>query len=374
MRIITFTLLLISIISKTFAFDCQNQACGAVIDAGSTGSRLYIYTIQEGSSLPIIQEVFSRKVAPGLSTLSGNQKQINTYLDQLFSEVSEDSSMPVYIYATAGMRLLPSSKQTQSYAAIQSWFNNHPQWHLEEAKTITGQEEGLFGWLSVNYKLNKLNSDSKQVGVIDIGGSSVQITFPASEGDSDLTDVLNVNLFEQHYKIYTHSFLGLGQEKIIDQFSQTPECFIQDYPGVEVMGKGDALTCAQKITPLINQVHQVDRIVQPMVAKQSVDMWYGIGAIPNLANNAPFSYAHYFSNESLISKANTQVCHQSWESLTQEYNTEYLYVDCIVPAYLYALMVNGYGIDATQPIYFDAEQASWTLGALLYKYPNQKNK
>jgi Golgi nucleoside diphosphatase len=139
---------------------CQQQQCIAVVDAGSTGSRLHIYSFDlDSNHNPIqIKEYWSKKIKPGFATLAPNQQVIDDYLNQLF-QGSPTQTMPVYFYATGGMRLLPKSKQQPYYQHLQRWFSQQKKWQLIEAKTITGGEEGVLGWLAVNYKLGAFTSN-----------------------------------------------------------------------------------------------------------------------------------------------------------------------------------------------------------------------
>jgi Golgi nucleoside diphosphatase len=59
---------------------------------------------------------------------------------------------PVHLMATAGVRMLPADARErilqEARSALKgSGFLFRPEW----ARTITGQEEGLFGWVSINY-------------------------------------------------------------------------------------------------------------------------------------------------------------------------------------------------------------------------------
>ena len=92
--------------------NCQQQHCVAIVDAGSTGSRLHIYAydLDKTNTAINIKELWSKKIKPGLATVDANQATLDAYLTTLFSSAPE-ANLPVYFYATAGMRLLPQPKQ-----------------------------------------------------------------------------------------------------------------------------------------------------------------------------------------------------------------------------------------------------------------------
>lgn len=354
---------------------CRKQHCLAVVDSGSTGSRLHIYAfdLDKTKTAVNIKELWSRKINPGFASLSADQQTVNSYLDTLFSQAPE-KNLSVYFYATAGMRLLPQPKQQQMYNLLHNWFAGHSEWVLQSAKTITGTEEGAFGWLSVNYQLGTLESNEKEpAGVIDIGGASTQISFPVEQTEVlEVRDVQQINVYGRQIKLFTHSFLGLGQTEVSHQFLDTAACYSNQYElPMGAPAVGDAYSCASDIASLMNEVHHVNRIVQPAIAANPVSRWIAMGGVADLVQSQPFQFtANQFSNESLLDQANTQVCHQQWTDLSQQFpNDDYLYGYCLFPSYYYALMVDGYGIKAEETITVadPTKNGDWTLGVVLHQ-------
>ncbi|CDZ78938.1 Golgi nucleoside diphosphatase [Legionella massiliensis] len=353
--------------------DCQQHRCIAVVDGGSTGSRLHIYAYDlDQTQTPInLRELWSKKVRPGLSTIVNNQATVNTYLGSLFSDAPADN-LPVYFYATAGMRLLSQPQQKQVYNLVQNWFAGQPQWHLKNAKTITGTEEGMFGWLAVNYQLGTLNSPNKSaVGVMDMGGASVQIIFPVDRAEGlNESDLMQVDLYGRHTKLFVHSFLGLGQTEVTHQYLDSSSCFANDYElPTGRTATGDAYTCEKEVSSLMNDVHRVNQIVQPAIKVNPVDDWYVLGGMAELVQSQPFQFeGRRFTNESLLEQANSLVCQQQWPTLSSQYSdNEFFYGYCLFPSYYYALMVDGYGIQPGKAIhYMTASQGGdWTMGVVL---------
>lgn len=77
-----------------------------------------------------------------------------------------------------------------------------------------------------------------------------------------------------------------------------------------------------------------------------------------------------FNNQSMLSQAEQNVCQQDWSTLQSQYpGNDYLYGYCLFSSYYYALMVDGYGIDAQKTInYLPATtNADWTIGAVLMR-------
>ncbi|WP_133127220.1 multidrug DMT transporter permease [Legionella nagasakiensis] len=373
-------ILLLSFIGNMQAYSLQNQSCQqrhcvAVVDGGSTGARLHIYAydLNDTNNAININEVWSKKIKPGFATLDINQDVINNYLNALFGDAPEQN-LPVYFYATAGMRLLSEPKQALYYQKLRHWFSNNPQWQLMESKTITGSEEGLFGWLAVNYQLGALTDKSKPLaGVMDMGGASVQVAFPIENvANVDKSNIVDVDVYGRHMKLFIHSFLGLGQTVFSYQFLDSPSCFSNDYqlPSGS-SAEGDATSCQAGVSKLINHVHDVSQVVKPAITENSIDGWYALGGLNALVEDKPFHFENnQFTNQGLLEQADNEVCHKPWKELLNEFpDNDFLYGYCLFPSYYYALMVNGYGIQPQQPINYlsSAKNSDWTLGVVLHQ-------
>ena len=230
---------------------CQQRHCLAVVDAGSTGSRLHIYAYDlDDKKRPVqIDQIWLNKVKPGFASIE--PQNIDAYLTNLFLEAPKQN-IPVYFYATAGMRLVSQPKQQLYYQTLQQWFATQAPWMLQDAKTISGKQEGLFGWLAVNYKLGTLQSSDKPlVGTMDMGGASVQIALPVEQTDTmDPNDIVRLDTYDdRHITLFVHSFLGLGQTEVSHQYLNSSNCFSYDYPLPNEQSGRAMLNPANKIFP-----------------------------------------------------------------------------------------------------------------------------
>lgn len=73
----------------------------------------------------------------------------------------------------------------------------------------------MFGWAAANYAAGTLDKHdpAQTVGVLELGGASSQVTFaPTSAEDIPKDLEQRVTLGGTQFTLYTHSFLGLGQE------------------------------------------------------------------------------------------------------------------------------------------------------------------
>ncbi|KTD67880.1 ectonucleoside triphosphate diphosphohydrolase [Legionella steelei] len=351
---------------------CTEHQCIAVVDAGSTGSRLHIfaYDLDETNTPSHISEIWSKKVKPGFAMIEANQNTIDAYLTTLFSGAPAQH-IPVYFYATAGMRLVPQTKQKIYYKEVQNWFKQKSEWQLMDAKTITGHDEALYDWLAVNYHIRALQSPSSQsVGVMDIGGASVQIVFPIQKNIDNEGTHVELDLYGQHINLSVHSFLGLGQNEMAHQLLDTASCFSEGYPLPDgSSAQGDVFTCEHEVSPLI-KMHKVKKEVQPLLAASRISSWYAIGGFPNLVESKPFKFHdNQLAIQDLLQQANSLVCHQSWESISNQFpNNEYIESYCLLPAFYYALMVEGYGLTENQTVNYipPAQNLDWTIGVVLH--------
>jgi len=145
---------------------------GVVFDAGSTGTRvhIYIWPHPDNSSLPpdVVEGPFysqggdakwSMNINPGISAFGTNPQGAADSLQPLIQYAlsvvpfSKVATTPVFLFATAGMRLLNEANATASDQVLEAVRNafsqtgflfTHPQ---DQVRIITGQEEGLFGYV-----------------------------------------------------------------------------------------------------------------------------------------------------------------------------------------------------------------------------------
>jgi hypothetical protein len=143
-------------------------------------------------------------------------------LQHAFSVVqalADPAQTPVYLKATAGMRCLPPANASAVMSAVRAvlaasgflWGGNNA------ARVISGEEEGVFGWLTVNYLTGRFAPSMRDttVGALDMGGASTQITFaPTQEVLASYFPVIVANVL---YPVYTHSYLLFGANEFANR-------------------------------------------------------------------------------------------------------------------------------------------------------------
>jgi len=267
---------------------------GIVIDAGSSGSRLQIYSWKDPSvalanggdtvrhMLPRVEKgvkagedwitkvepgsseffptsfihpclshnekgteyVLTNVPHPGLSTFGDSPEGVAGYLEPLIQHArsrippSLEPETPLFLLATAGMRLLSPIQQARVLSAACQYLRSASNFRIEEeskdgpcglsVQIITGEEEGLFGWIAVNYLMDGFTgrkSEKTTYGFLDMGGASTQIAFePADSGlrddDETLVDV-RLRLLggeEVKHRVFVTTWLGYGTNQARERY------------------------------------------------------------------------------------------------------------------------------------------------------------
>ncbi|KAM9841715.1 ectonucleoside triphosphate diphosphohydrolase 2 [Aulostomus maculatus] len=209
---------------------------GIVLDAGSSHTALYVYKWpadkQNGTGV-VTQHSECHVKGGGISSYAGQRgaagQSLEACLDQAVKDIPKERHRvtPVYLGATAGMRLLHISSPAQSTRILQEVgrkIQSYP-FNYQGAAILSGQEEGAYGWVTVNYLLENFikygfvghwfRPGRPTVGALDFGGASTQITFATQEEVEDEADLIKLHLYGQEYSLYTHSFLCYGQEQVL---------------------------------------------------------------------------------------------------------------------------------------------------------------
>jgi hypothetical protein len=220
--------------------------CQIVYDAGSSGTRLFIYALQDGrwvehpgpksaALADPVRQIRGRSHAdiPGMTT------DVVAQLDRIRSAgPSESGGKPQWqafdwmahcrvtdamVLATAGMRI---AEQEDPVRSRQLWAGLRAQLQARlgrnvrvSARTLTGFEEGFFAWLAVREE----RADHR-FGIVEMGGASSQVTFPCARCDPADDAVRTVRVKGLPLQIYSYSFLGLGQDEAPRTLGMAESC------------------------------------------------------------------------------------------------------------------------------------------------------
>ncbi|PKS11603.1 hypothetical protein jhhlp_003368 [Lomentospora prolificans] len=213
---------------------------GVVIDAGSSGTRVYVYKWEERAtitgSLPQVMLEEVRKVHPGISSYVDNKADVGPNHLQALLDAANDAiprddrpHTPIFLMATAGMRMVAEAQQRDLLQEICNYILESSHFYLgnceTHVRTITGETEGVYGWLAANYLLGGLNHDTDGTrndsrdtyGFLDMGGASAQIVYAPNSTETEnhaddlkLIRLRNLDGTPREYTVFSASFLGFG--------------------------------------------------------------------------------------------------------------------------------------------------------------------
>ena len=189
-----FSLLLVCVFFSGLCFkngDDSSFRFVCVIDAGSTGSRVYVYSYKENVPLASLREVGQKRIRPALSSFVEDKDGLSKHLQDLLQAAyllvpaNEHSRTPVSLMATAGMRRIPKSSQFLLMEAVHMYLDSSAFLHpsissSRRSGVISGQAEATYDFLAVNaaFQVTRDKGRGKgyqfSIGVADLGSSSTQ--------------------------------------------------------------------------------------------------------------------------------------------------------------------------------------------------------
>lgn len=255
-----FTLFFLILGINLYAEQLQNS-CYAIYDAGSSGTRLFIYEQTNSGLVEHIGPKVSAIADPIREIRGKTWSDANSTIDELvlaldtiknnheatqFDWENQCNLKSAFVYATAGMRIaelenMPRSKEFYSMLSekLQKRVGNTVS---VKARTISGYEEGLYKWISISKQKNY-----DDFGLIEVGGASAQITYSCEEcKKTDDESFKVISLGDGKSKvIYSKSFLGLGVDEAVKVFGLSDMC---TYGVGEIKQDWNFLDCANKIS------------------------------------------------------------------------------------------------------------------------------
>jgi Golgi apyrase len=223
---------------------------GVILDAGSSGTRVHIYRwldsararlnadMQTLKSLPQLKtkKKWTKKIHPGVSTFGERPtavgpEHLKELLDHALDVIpaSQVADTPIFLMATAGVRLLPNMQQKLLLSEICAYARAHTKFSLPDCdlhiQVIPGETEGLYGWIAANYLLGGFDAPEDHAhgkghhtyGFLDMGGASAQIAFApnATEAikhanDLKLLRMRTLDGIPAEYKVFVTTWLGFG--------------------------------------------------------------------------------------------------------------------------------------------------------------------
>lgn len=214
--------------------------CYVLYDAGSSRSRLFIYeqtatgwTVHNGPGTEALADPIRGNRGKTMDDAGGTVDAMIAALDDMRTDGPPDRNgvprwqafdwqrrceiQAAYVYGTAGMRIAErqdaaASRQVYEMARDRlAGVLGVP----VTARTLSAFEEGLFAWLARSEILT-----DNDFGVAELGGGSLQVTFPCTGCEGART----VRVMDRPIEIYSHSFLDWGQDEAWKRFGHVAAC------------------------------------------------------------------------------------------------------------------------------------------------------
>lgn len=333
-----------------------------VVDAGSSGSRVYLYDKQTVNNKLVVNDLYEKKVDLPLASYIDNSqdayKSIAPLLESAIIKLSQINStvklsdVNTNVLATAGMRLIPESNQSAIYKNVAEYITTRGL-QLGQTKTITGQYEGIYSWTDVNYLTGGLDVGQTK-GIFEVGGASAQITFTTKQTNSN-TVKLSIN--GKNYNVYSVSYLGLGQNVARDTMD-TNKNAIACYPSES---KFSFNKCTNEYKKVLHKFNNKEIIKNTDFHSQQ---FIGISSV-----YYAYNFWHVESHPDLLESNIKSTCANSLDTLQKQYPNAYSLKNQCANSVFINTLANSYldfkpeQLLVTEKI--NGVPLTWTLGYVL---------
>ena len=300
------------------------------VDAGSTGCRAHAFAIENarkakgrGSLFEMRTLGTKEKTRLPLAEMGGRVREelmpaVRAALAKIPDRV-ERARTPVYVWATAGFRVLTPAKQQALWREVREAVEaetgtRHGYGHF---RTVDGAEEGFYAWLAANYlsdvdvtavgRLNDANTPApafarvseddnpllKSVGAIDVGGGSVQYVALPREGKGAFVK----SMLELRNAVKVESFLGYGANHMETRWrgalaaakTTRNACAFPGHvvtvDGVELTGTGEYRQCVVGLRKQIASMQREQKVTLRMPDDfKRVERFLGMSLLFHLTN------------------------------------------------------------------------------------------
>ncbi|XP_013679022.2 apyrase 2-like, partial [Brassica napus] len=393
-----------------------------IFDAGSSGSRVHVYCFDRNLDLlPLGNELeLFVQLKPGLSAYPTDPRQaansLVSLLDKAEASVPRElrPKTPVRVGATAGLRTLGHEASENILQAVKELLRDRSMLKTE-ANAVTvldGTQEGAYQWVTINYLLRNLGKPySDTVGVVDLGGGSVQMAYAISEEDAATAPkplegedsyVREMYLKGRKYFLYVHSYLHYGllaaRAEIlkVSEDSNNP-CIVAGYDGTYKYGGDGFKAAAVQSGASLNECRRLTVNALKVNDTLCTHMKCTFGGVWNGGRGGGqknmFVASFFFDRAAEagfvdpkqpvatvrpidFEKAAKKACSMKMDEgkskfpRVEEDNFPYLCMDLV---YQYTLLVDGFGLEPSQTITLvkkvkygeHAVEAAWPLGSAI---------
>ena len=204
-----------------------------MLDAGSSHTQITMFKMDKNKfhSTNYLTQIDSQRVEGGITEHNETDDLIDQ-IKNIANPIGDKNKIYLYLSATAGFRLLnitDHEKVSGLFRLINKTFHDKlDPINVKSIKIITGKEEALFCWISINYLNETLfNDNHKTIGILDMGGASAQIAYESinkikngneiinrSESGNGNVDHFNMFGFDHSIKLSSSLCFGNDQARI----------------------------------------------------------------------------------------------------------------------------------------------------------------
>lgn len=345
----------------------------AIIDAGSSGSRLYVYKVSDGPSRePVVESlaVSNSKITPGIST---SLSACGAYVEPLLTRLNETlvqqgipaSGVTVALLATAGMRVESPQLQKRCYDDVTARFGvSVPGVVPGPVQTIQGRYEGALQWLTVNHLNHALSTGAKTRGVLEIGGGSYQMAFETGDRHPGTIDFISVSYAGVPHELFSRSYTGLGGNYSREDATDDPNAFPVEYPlasGATGSGHYDKGRVSVR-----KSIRAKPTAIPASAKKPKLSEFIGVGLFKNIATDVRLGSA-YTADQ--LDAAARVIAMTPWpEQLAGDPDNPFLfsevYTSQLVSEMLRTWFPPNHALEVADSI--EGTPLNWTLGAALF--------
>ncbi|KAM7144054.1 ectonucleoside triphosphate diphosphohydrolase 8-like isoform 3-T5 [Macrochelys suwanniensis] len=334
-----------------------NNKYGMVFDAGSSHTSLFVYqwTSDKTNDTGVVSQTLTCDVqGPGISSYAKDPPKAGESLRRCLEDAlkvipdERQREVPVYLGATAGMRLLSMENKSAADQVLNEVAKTIQQYpvNFHGARIITGEEEGAYGWITINYLLDSFTKNMK------VQSSINHPCYP--EGYQETTTAASI-----------HSIPCTASHALtLSQASWN----------ATLVGTGNATACRMAIKQIFNftacgqsQSCTFNGTYQPPVNGEffAFSAFFYTFNFLNLTSGQPLAVV-----EDTVQK----FCARNWTDLKSSYPTEkeqWLREYCANANYILVLLLDAYKFNQTSwsSIKFQMKAANtdigWTLGYML---------
>lgn len=382
-----------------------------IVDAGSTGSRLYAYQTGADSAWSGGVRVHrGNKVRPGLAMFANATHEAVAQLAALFNDgrdlvpASQRKSTRALIQCTGGVRDELSATESQGLlAAIFQGLSSLASFPFalasRDVATVSGDDEAFYAFAAANFLDRRVDHALRVVdaagllGALDLGGSSTQITYAMpTRCAGDVCAPATIASTDDN--LVAKSFAGLGAQSVQDRVRSTLQsvdpCAHVGFATDLLQGGGDFEACVAAIRAVLCERRNATRTVcsidgAPVASPPPrtkflamCNFFYAADAVRALAPpHAPPLPDWPMPDLDALARVAAAFCAVPWDTVNATMHGRHAYTPphllhsrCFDAAYVLVLLRDVYALDDHPRVIFalDAQTGAdvdWTLGFFL---------